>query len=127
MSKCCCCLSVTTGAKILGLIGILLGAAELVPLVPYLIESDAFNPIEENIERIFYVIEQVLEDHKFDNDSIETIVESLRAYIWPAILGEAISAGIFIFFAFLLLLGIHLKKRGLMLPYMIIQVSYSLL
>ena len=42
MSKCCCCINVRTGALILGIIGVLLAAVELVPLIPYLVEWDEF-------------------------------------------------------------------------------------
>jgi hypothetical protein len=126
MSKCCCCLSVTTGATILGLIGILMAAAELVPLVPYLIESESFNPIRENVEKMFYVMEQMLEENKFTKDEIDEIVLNIRAYLWPFILGETISSGLYALLAFFLVIGVQMRKRVLMLPYMIVQVFSTL-
>ena len=122
MSKCCCCLSVTTGATILGLIGFLLAASELVPLVPYLIEAESFNPIRENVEKVFFVMEQMLEENKFTKEEIEEIVTNIRAYLWPFVLGETISSGLYALLAFFLVLGVQCRKRALMLPYMIVQV-----
>ena len=122
MSKCCCCINVRTGALILGIIGVLLAAVELVPLIPYLVEWDEFNPIGENLEKFFYVLEQMLEEHHFDKDQIDEILASFKDYIWPSVLGETLSAGFYILCSLALVFGVQCKKRALMLPYMIIQV-----
>ena len=123
MAKCCCCINVRTGALILGLLGALLAAAELVPLVPYLAEWDQFNPIKENLEQFFFVFEQMLEEHKFDKDQIDEIIANIKEYFWPIVLGETVSAAVYVLISVLLIVGVQCQKRGLMLPYLIIQVT----
>ena len=124
MSKCCCCCSVTTGATILGVLGMFLACLELVPLIPFLADVESFNPIGENKEQIFFIVQQILEEDRLSKQEIEVYVENIRSYMWPAFLAEAISSGIFAVFARLLVVGVQSRKRALMLPYMIIQVCF---
>ena len=126
MSKCCCCCSVTTGATILGVLGMFLACLELVPLIPFLADVESFNPIGENKEQIFFIVQQILEEDRLSKQEIEVYVENIRSYMWPAFLAEAISSGIFAVFALLLVVGVQSRKRALMLPYMIIQVCFIL-
>lgn len=123
MAKCCCCINVRTGALILGFLGTLFAVAELVPLVPYLAEWDQFNPIKENMEKFFYVFEQMLEEHQFNKEQIDEIIANIKEYLWPIVLGETISAGVYILISVLLMVGVQCTKRGLMLPYLIIQMA----
>ena len=66
MRKCCCCIPVIGGAVALGVIGILICLAELVVIVPYLMELDEFNPIKDNLENIYYVVQQMMEENQID-------------------------------------------------------------
>jgi hypothetical protein len=47
----------------------------------------------------------------------------VKAYIWPTILVETVSAAVFLLAAALLVVGAIWRKRPLMLPYMILQVT----
>jgi hypothetical protein len=113
MSKCCCCLSVTTGATILGLIGILMGTAELVLFVPYLIEAESFNPMRKEVGKM---VQHVLPSSNFSKEEIN---EGLRAFI----LVGTISSGLYALLAFFLVIGIQFRKRVLMTPYIIVQMA----
>lgn len=123
MAKCCFCIDVRAGALVLGLLGFLFAVVELVPLVPYLADWNGFNPINKNLETFFYILEQVLEDQKFEKDRIKSIIADIKLYLWPTFLGEAIAAGVYSFLALLLVFGIRCQKRGLMLPYLFVQVT----
>jgi len=113
MSQCCCCLSVTTGATILGLIGILMATAELVLFVPYLIEAESFNPMREEVEKM---AQHILQNSNF---SKEEITEGLRAFI----LVGTFSSGIYALLAFFLVIGVQFRKSVLMTPYIIVQMA----
>ena len=125
MARCCCCVNIRTGALILGLLGLVLAVAELVPLVPYLGDWNGFNPIKENLQNFFYIFEQVLEEHKFEKVQIDAIISDIKLYLWSIVLGEAIAAGVYCFASLLLVFGVRCNKRGLMLPYLFIQVSLA--
>ena len=67
MRKCCCCVSVHAGGVLLGLLGVLLAAAELAVLVPYLMGLDpdsSFNPIEGNLDSVFFILEKMVKEAK---------------------------------------------------------------
>lgn len=122
MRKCCCCISVHVGAAILGAIGFLLAAAELVVLIPYLMDVDTFNPIKHHVEEGFFVFEKVLAQHHFNEDEINQIAENIRQYLWPVLVGETCGAGVYALFCILLMVGSMCQVRGLMLPYLIMQM-----
>ena len=89
MRKCCCCISVHVGATILGLIGFLICALELAVLVPYLFEIDpeVFNPVQQNLEQFYFVLEKTLTENQIDKDTIDEVLKNLKEYLWPAFLG----------------------------------------
>ena len=89
MRKCCCCISVHVGATILGLIGFLICALELAVLVPYLFEIDpeVFNPVQQNLEDFYFVLEKTLKENQIDKDTIDEVLKNLKEYLWPAFLG----------------------------------------
>ena len=89
MRKCCCCISVHVGATILGLIGFLICALELAVLVPYLFEIDpeVFNPVQQNLEDFYFVLEKTLKENQIDKDTIDEVLKNLKEYLWPTFLG----------------------------------------
>ena len=89
MRKCCCCISVHVGATILGLIGFLICALELAVLVPYLFEIDpeVFNPVQQNLEQFYFVLEKTLTENQIDKDTIDEVLKNLKEYLWPTFLG----------------------------------------
>ena len=89
MRKCCCCISVHVGATILGLIGFMICALELVVLVPYLVEidTDVFNPVQKNLEDFYFVLEKTLKENQIDKETIDEVLKNLKEYLWPTFLG----------------------------------------
>jgi len=124
MRKCCCCISVHVGAAILGLLGLTICAVELVVLVPYLlgISPDVFNPIEKNMEQAFYIFEDMLKENKFEEDQIQAIVANVKEYMWHTFIGATIEAGIYGLCALLMMIGASCQIRGLMIPYLVVQM-----
>ena len=112
------------GALLVSLLPNQRSANLLFPFVflPQFFLAGSFNPIRENVEKVFFVMEQMLEENKFTKEEIEEIVTNIRAYLWPFVLGETISSGLYALLAFFLVLGVQCRKRALMLPYMIVQV-----
>jgi len=55
MRKCCCCISVHVGSFVLGFVGLAVAAIELTVLLPYLLDFQEFNPLQENLPTIRYV------------------------------------------------------------------------
>lgn len=124
MRKCCCCISVHIGASILGFLGLALCLLELVVLIPYMIDVDVeiFNPIKKNLDEFFYILEQMLEHHKFERSQIDQILSDIRQYLWPTFLTATVEAGIYGLACLLMIIGASCKVRGLMLPYLILQM-----
>ncbi len=124
MRKCCCCISVHIGAAILGFIGALICALELVVLLPYLLEvdEDVFNPIKENLDQVFYILEKMLEENQFPEQDIDDITDNIKQYLWPTLLGSAIESAIYGLCCVFMIIGSQCKVRGLMIPYLVLQM-----
>lgn len=124
MRKCCCCISVHVGASILGFLGLLVCALELVLLIPYLLEIDieVFNPIQKNIDQIFYILETMLQEHEFEADQITEIIDNIKQYLWPVFVGSTVEAGVYGLCCLMMMIGASCKVRSLMLPYLILQL-----
>ena len=127
MRKCCCCISVHTGTIILGVMGILISLLELVPIVPYLLDLEGFNPIGENLKEMQYVGESILEEHNMTKTEAKEIVATATKWLGTTLLVEAVLCGLFFLFSLFLVLGAACKKRVLMLPYMILHMVCILL
>lgn len=129
MRKCCCCIPILGGATVLGLIALLLCALEFVVTIPYLAEIDVetFNPLQKNLKYFYHHIEQVAKPFSNDTTIIDSMMEEVKNYTWTAILSEAISTGLYFILAFMMILGIHCDMRGLMIPYMVVQMLYIIL
>ncbi len=124
MRKCCCCISVHVGAAILGFIGAVICALELVVLIPYLLDVDenVFNPIQENLDHTFYILEKMLKENKMPEDDISIVIDNINQYLWPTLLGAAIESILYMLCCLLLIIGSQCEIRGLMIPYLIAQM-----
>jgi len=124
MRKCCCCISVHVGATILGLIGFLICLLELAVLVPYLLEIDkeTFNPIQENLESFYFTLEKTLKENLVDQNDIDMVLANAREYSWHAFLGAAVESGVYALVCLLMMIGASCQVRGLMVPYLILQM-----
>jgi len=113
----------------LGLIALLLCALEFVVTIPYLakIDIETFNPLQENLKYFYHHIEQVAKPFYNDTATIDSIMDEVKNYTWTAILSEAISTGLYFILAFMMILGIHCDMRGLMIPYLVVQMLYIIL
>jgi len=129
MRKCCCCISVHVGATILGLIGFLICALELAVLVPYLFEIDpeVFNPVQQNLEQFYFVLEKTLTENQIDKDTIDEVLKNLKEYLWPAFLGSAVESGVYALCCLFMMIGASCQVRGLMVPYLILQMIVFIL
>lgn len=127
MRKCCCCIPVLGGAITLGIIGLLLALLELVPIIPFLLDLEGFNPIKDNLKTVEYSVEKTLAQQNWTKEEIEEMMGVGKEYLWLCLLIEACIAGLYILISLLLVVGVGCKKRGLMLPYMIIQMIFIIL
>ncbi len=124
MRKCCCCISVHIGAAILGTLGLIISLLELVVLIPYLLELDVetFNPIQKNLDSTSFILSEMLKEQKFDDAQIQEIIGRIEAYSWPVFLGTTVEAGVYALTCLLMIIGSQCRVRGLMLPYLILQM-----
>lgn len=122
MRKCCCCISVHTGALILGSLAVLLSLLELVVLIPYFLQIEEFNPIEGNLNHFYYVFQKFLLEHNVTSERAADIVDNVKEWTWVALLSEALFAGIYILISLSMIIGVQCRMRGLMLPYLIVQM-----
>ena len=104
MRKCCCCVSVHVGAAILGSIGLIICALELVFSIPFIFDFDidVFNPIKANQDIFFQTIENEFEELKkqdvnktVDWSIVDAAIEHTKTYLWSTFIG-----GIFFIKAF---------------------------
>lgn len=118
------------GATVIGVVALVLCALEFVVTIPYLanIDPETFNPIEKNIKYMFDQIEYTVKQMT-DNDTKLTngIMEEVREYTWTTIMSEAVSTGIYFIISLMMICGIQCDMRGLMIPYLIIQMLYIIL
>jgi len=122
MRRCCCCVSVHWGAACLGLLGVLLAALELAVLVPFLMNDESFNPIEEHLNSVLYVMESLLEESGTTEDAKKDAIALIQSWLWMLLLIEACLAVLYAIVAALMTLGVGVKRRPLMLPYLIVQM-----
>ena len=131
MRKCCCCIPILGGATTLGLVALVLCALEFVVTIPFLadISINTFNPLKGNIEYLYEQIDFALEQviNHTDTQLRETIMKEIRDYTWTAVLCEAISTGVYFSIALMMICGIQCDMRGLMIPYLVIQMIYIIL
>lgn len=126
--KCCCCIPIVVGAAILGVIGLLFCALELTVLIPYLLDVDVqtFNPIKENLNKIYLTFEETLEQHKddfqMDDETINEIMTNTKTYVPQVMIGATVESGIYGLICLLMVIGAASKVRLLMLPYLIINL-----
>jgi hypothetical protein len=116
------------GAAILGVIGLLFCALELTALVPYLLDIDieTFNPIKENLNKIYLTFEETLqqnkEEFKLDDETINDVMTNVKAYVPQVMIGATIESGVYGLICLLMVIGAASKVRLLMLPYLIINL-----
>jgi len=126
--RCCCCIPIVIGAAILGVIGLLFCALELTALVPYLLDIDieTFNPIKENLNKIYLTFEETLqqnkEEFKIDDETINDVMTNVKAYVPQVMIGATIESGVYGLICLLMVIGAASKVRLLMLPYLIINL-----
>jgi len=132
MRKCCCCIPILGGATTLGFVALILCSLEFVVTIPYLadISINTFNPLKANIhylyEQIEFALEQVIQQNDTEH-SVEGIMKEVRDYTWTTILSEAISTGVYFIISLMMICGIQCDMRGLMIPYLVIQMLYIIL
>lgn len=130
MRKCCCCIPILGGATFLGFIAIILCALEFVVTIPYLlkIDIDVFNPLQSNLEYLYdqleYGFQNVVNEETNGPHLTEEIMAEIRAYTWTTIISEACCTGVYLIISLMMVCGIQCDMRGLMLPYMIVQMLY---
>lgn len=125
MRKCCCCISVHIGAALLGTIGFIICAAEIVVLIPYLLNVTdlQWNPIQKNLDQIFFILDSMLKEQgDISKEEIQQIIDTIKIYLWPTALGAAVEAGVYGLCCILMISGSQCKVRGLMVPYMVLQM-----
>jgi len=129
---CCCCIPVLGGATIIGVLAILISLAYMTPLVAYQadIDEDLFNPIKENEEHLKWAIEKGCQSM---NNSLKlnltegdcaNFKEMLMDYLGTALLVDLIVAGVYGLICFLMVIGIHCGVRGMMIPYLMVQMLF---
>lgn len=124
MRKCLCCIPVGTGSIILGSLGVIICALELVVLVPYLMRADIdnFNPIQKNLDTVEYTLEKTLNEQGYDQAQAASLIGEIKSYVRPTFLAATIEAGLYGLASLLLIIGAKIQVRWLMLPYLIIQM-----
>merc|ERR1711994_924824 len=83
-----------------------------------------------NIEYLYEQIEFALEQVIQNNDttiSIDGIMKEVRDYTWTTIMSEAVSTGVYFVISLMMICGIQCDMRGLMIPYLVIQMLYIIL
>ena len=115
--RCCCCIPIVIGAAILGVIGLLFCALELTALVPYLLDIDieTFNPIKENLNKIYLTFEETLqqnkEEFKLDDETINDVMTNVKAYVPQVMIGATIESGVYGLICLLMVIGAASKVR----------------
>jgi len=124
MRKCCCCISVHVGSAILGFIGLIMCALELVVLLPYIfhVDEDVFNPIEANKEGGYLIIKETLKNSNVSEKDSDWLIAKIEEYMWPSFVGFAIEAGVYSLCCLLMMMGASCHIRGLMIPYLLAQM-----
>merc|ERR1712029_1003744 len=102
---------------------------ELAVLVPYLFEIDpeVFNPVQQNLEDFYFVLEKTLKENQIDKDTIDEVLKNLKEYLWPTFLGSAVESGVYALCCLLMMIGASCQVRGLMVPYLILQMIVFIL
>ena len=115
MRTCCCCIPVNAGAMILGIIGFFICALELVGLIPYQLQLNEFNPIQDfvgvNFKMVKYHIDDFAKQHAVDNVTLKTLHEKLDEFLPPIFLGATVEAGVYAISCLLMLIGACCKVR----------------
>ena len=57
----------------------------------------------------------------------DAIMKEIKEYTWTTILSEAISTGVYFIITLMMICGIQCDLRGLMIPYLVIQMLYIIL
>lgn len=127
MRKCCFCISVHTGTIVLAVLAMILAALELTVLIPYLLGSTDFNPIQHHLQEFYFGLENVLEERNFTQEQQDEVILLVDSSLWPTFLFETVSASLYLLSAILLIVGVWCKLRSLMLPYMILQMLVLIL
>lgn len=122
MRKCCCCVSVHLGTVILGCLGILVAAIEMVILIPYIFGTEDFNPIAHQTNKTWFIFEDFLEKQNFSKDEIEQFVKTGQNYAWSFLVAETSFALVYLLGCALLVIGVYCRQRCLMIPYLINQI-----
>jgi len=129
MRKCCCCIPILGGATVIGFIALVLCALEFVVTISYLagIDVNTFNPIQNNLQYLYESIEYTAKHVTNDTELTKGIMTEVKKYTWQTIMSEAVSTGIYFLISLLMVCGIQCDMRGLMIPYMVIQMLYIIL
>jgi hypothetical protein len=129
MRKCCCCIPILGGATVIGFIAVVVCALEYVVTIPYLagIDVETFNPLQENLQDMYDVIRYDAEQVPNDTELKKGIMSEVKDYPWRTITSEAVSPGVYFIISLIMICGIHYDIRGLMIPYLVIQMLYIIL
>jgi hypothetical protein len=129
MKKCCCCIPILEGATVIGFITLALCALKLVLTIPYLagIDVETFNPIQNNLQYMYDQIEYATKNVSRDADLTKSIVPNVEENTWEIILSDTVSTVVYFIVSLMMICGIRCKMRGLMLPYMVVQMLYIIL
>ena len=117
------------GATVIGFITLALCALKLVLTIPYLagIDVGTFNPIQNNLQYIYDQIEYATKNVSKDADLTKSIVPNVEENTWEIILSDTVSTVVYFIVSLMMICGIQCKMRGLMLPYMVVQMLYIIL
>ena len=113
--RCCCCIPIVVGATILGLIGLIFSAGELGLLIPYMLDQydvvdvSAFNPIKENLQNLYKVFQDTLEENKeeleMNQELIDEIMKNVKMLVPSVLMGATIESAVYALSCLLMLIA----------------------
>lgn len=132
---CCCCIPVLGGATLIGILGVLLSLAYMAPLVAYQADLDAdtqWNPIKEHIKHIEWGIERSIEEVNktvagpsgvgISKEMIDEVMKTFEDNLPIGLMIDLVFTGVYALLCLLMVIGIHCDMRGLMIPYLMLQM-----
>ena len=113
----------TVGATVIGFMTLAFCTLKLVLTIPYLANIDVgtFNITLYYIyDQIEYAAKTATKDEELTKDIVSNVTENT----WEIIMGETVSTGVYFIVSLMMFCGIRCKMKGLMIPYMVVQMFY---
>jgi hypothetical protein len=124
MKKCCFCCQVQTGSVILGLANFVLPVLAIIPLAGYWSGTDieGLNFIKVNQKQLEFVLEDSLKGLSWTANSYKEVMSKVQFYFPTLVIVATIYAGIMALFSFLMVTGVRCEVRGLMVPFLVLNM-----